>query len=1280
MMTQVRLSAVVAGLVLTGFTVMAMERIKADNSTNLNVTVSWTNGVPGVFDYGKWTSVVTGPNYVQLGGDMSVQGLVVANPGGDVGLGGTNSLTVGIIGFNLSAASVNLTVTNQRVALLDYATPLWVVPVGRVLTVSPVQFIRGVGAALGIISAGTVNSAALANDTTGIVGPWAWYGAGTNTKYTAVSGGTVYGYPGTAAAAAGDVTDSTGALNYDVAAAGTLGTGASFNTLRYTGASGTIAGDFSANGLLNAGLGGLTFSGTAMIGAGKELIFVTPDSIRQLSLSGTLADSSGGASGVTVTGGGKVSLTGNNTYSGVTVVNAGTLYINKANALGSTAGNTVVNVNGSSVTGGMLQVAGSITLTEPIMFVGAGDGSPWNSSLSVLNGTTGGTNTLAGPITIATPNGVRITAGGAGTGLNLNGPIIRTAGAGTLVIGAGGAGGVLNVNYPINNNGGGVNTHNGSGLIRLNAAGCNFGTLNVQTAHLVQLGVSDALVTACNLNVGGAANTSGDQARGTFDLNGFNQTVNAFGGNGVPAEPPSVRVVTNSAATLSTLTIGNGNGSGINNGVIVGNIALVKNGSGTEIMCGPNRYTGGTTVNAGILVVSNAVGHGALTVNGGTFRFPDALTVNGTFSGAGGTLDMGLAGSVLTVNQTGDTFFNGAMSGEGAFVKNSAGALTIAGTNTYSGGTTVNEGLLLFGKTNSIPVAGSVSVAPGASLGFGVGGAGSFSTADLDALWNNVYPGLTYPAASPIGIDTSAGSFTYATSQSAGRGLVKTGDNTLTLSGVNTYGGGTIIRKGVLSIPATSALPGWNTNGSFSVWRDAALAVWNAIGDADVATILITTNFMDGGCIGFDTVSGSRIYSPVISNTVSGALGLYKIATNTLTLTGANTYDGTTWVAGGRLLVKHNSALGSTNGVTRILRVGGTASAPGGAYSDSTGQVRFDASGGALVIEENFVINGSEQFGYEGPLRNEIGNTTLNGRVRVGAIGGRISVGSGNLVVNGRIEREDSSSNPGLTLNVSGGVLTLSNRIDIAGGTLNMHSSGVNYLCSTGHVYALAQVQYGNTLRLGIDDALRPDRALTIGQGTNGNGRVDLNGYRQTLARLQEQGTVLNNLITNSQPLVSTLTINQLSGVSDSFGGLIRGLIHLVKTGATNSVLTLRATNNIMGSATVCGGTLALDATGLLGGSCTNVTVEAGTLSVQNSLALANGATLRIVTGGTAKVNLSDGVIQPVRYLFLDDKMQRTGTYGSEISSAVHKSNTYFTGTGVLKVTSDSSGTTIHLK
>ena len=94
----------------------------------------------------------------------------------------------------------------------------------------------------------------------------------------------------------------------------------------------------------------------------------------------------------------------------------------------------------------------------------------------------------------------------------------------------------------------------------------------------------------------------------------------------------------------------------------------------------------------------------------------------------------------------------------------------------------------------------------------------------------------------------------------------------------------------------------------------------------------------------------------------------------------------------------------------------------------------------------------------------------------------------------------------------------------------------------------------------------------------------------------------------------------------------------------------------------------------------TNIVVSAGTLTLQNSGALSDDATVRIANGGAAKVSLASGVNETVRYLVFGDKEQRSGTYGSTSSTADYTSNEHFAGEGVLTVLRGNSGTLISVR
>jgi len=325
-------------------------------------------------------------------------------------------------------------------------------------------------------------------------------------------------------------------------------------------------GTLTATGNSTAFLQGLT---NAYVKSGGALIDTAGFDITVAQNLRSDAASPGG--GLTKSGGGTLTLTGINSYTGNTTVAAGVLVVSKASAvLGDTSSGTAVS------SGATLALSGGISYSagEVVTIAGAGDGS--RGALQSADGA----NIWNGPVVIAAATGTRIGVQDNST-LSLTGNITEAAPGSTVIFRAG--------------------TTPGSDII-LGGSG-NFWTGNSSvfstsaSAGVVKLGRANALPPAALLLV------AGNGVAGRLDLNGFDQTVaglaHSTGGSSAIGEA----IITNSSTTPSTLTLAPA-GTQTFNGTIqdgAGRIHLVKSGAGTQILNGNNTYSGNTTVDAGTL-------------------------------------------------------------------------------------------------------------------------------------------------------------------------------------------------------------------------------------------------------------------------------------------------------------------------------------------------------------------------------------------------------------------------------------------------------------------------------------------------------------------------------------------------------------------------------------------------------------------------------------------------------------------------------------------------------
>ncbi|MCX6873870.1 MAG: autotransporter-associated beta strand repeat-containing protein [Verrucomicrobia bacterium] len=257
---------------------------------------------------------------------------------------------------------------------------------------------------------------------------------------------------------------------------------------------------------------------------------------------------------------------------------------------------------------------------------------------------------------------------------------------------------------------------------------------------------------------------------------------------------------------------------------------------------------------------------------------------NVTFDDSATTSAVTLGGVVtpgsVTVNNSALTYSfagSGGIVGTGPLHKSGAGLLTILTANTYSGGTTIHAG----------------------SLQLGNGGTSGSITGNLVDNGTLIF--------------NRSNSVTFAGLISGFGGLTKAGTGTLTLTGANTYTGGTTISAGTLRPSGGAAIP----DTSPVTLSNTAGAILNLFGTNETIGSLAGGGGSGGNvALGSATLTtGGDNSSTTYAGIISGSGGLTKAGTGTLTLTGANAYTGNTTVSVGTLALA-NAYLNDTATLT----------------------------------------------------------------------------------------------------------------------------------------------------------------------------------------------------------------------------------------------------------------------------------------------------------------------------------------------------------------------------
>ncbi|MCG7509060.1 autotransporter domain-containing protein [Mesorhizobium retamae] len=446
-----------------------------------------------------------------------------------------------------------------------------------------------------------------------------------------------------------------------------------------------------------------------------------------------------------------------------------------------------------------------------------------------------------------------------------------------------------------------------------------------------------------------------------------------------------------------------------------------KTGTSTWTLTGSTNAVTPWTISQGTLSISADGQLGdpsaTLTLNGGTLRMTAATaSMRAVVLAADGTVETDATTSGLA----------GVISGAGRLTKTGAGTLVLGNTNSYSGGTTIADGTLSVLADDNLG---------GGDLTFDGGvlqvGGNAFSSTVRTINWG----------ANGGGFDILDASNSFVVSQTLNGpgGLTKSGAGTLVLSGTNGYSGGTTINDGTLSISSDANLGG----GSLTFAGGTLQAT------ADIATARNITLAGNGTVL---TDIGTML---TLSGTVSGTGGLIKSGQGILTLTGANTYAGTTTIDDGTLRLGNGGTSGSiagnvvnNSGLTfnrsDAVTFGGLISGNGIVQHVGTGVTTLTGAnsytGNTFVLNGTLLVNGDQTAATGQTI---VANTAALGGS--GTIGGDVTMADGTTLAPGNL-----GIAPG-TLTINGN-LTLSDftRLGYGFGQANVPGGALNDLVKVG--------------------------------------------------------------------------------------------------------------------------------------------------------------------------------------------------------------------------------------
>jgi fibronectin-binding autotransporter adhesin len=664
-------------------------------------------------------------------------------------------------------------------------------------------------------------------------------------------------------------------------------------------------------------------------------------------------------------------------------------------------------------------------------------------------------------------------------------------------------------------------------------------------------------------------------------------------------------------------------------------------------------------------------GGGAAGLTALTATFNNNIILNDSGSGHFGRVGVGVssAASVITLGGviSGDADFNVEL-GNGT----GQGTIVLANHETYTGNTIINtqntfKGTLRLGIINAIPVGSALTVTRGNfdMAGFSPQFAGL--NGNTNGWVSNTGGTMSTLTISGNGIGTFAGTIGANSNSNLpgsndNEALVLASTNTGSLNltgGGNSYNGGTTINGGKLFAANPAATTSATGVGPVTVNSGGTLGGNGSVGD--------NLHFLSGGNL---TVNSGGHLQPGLR--VGATIGTLT-AFNAVTLNSGSVLDmelGAPAPAGG---TSDQLALSNLAG-NFLLTVPAAAASIGVNLSDPAGGAAGNGTYTLMTFQAGQYTgssNASQFFTSSLPSPNSLNGATIayhladnsntvqdgnpaaatrvimsvtggpNALVWTGTTDGTWNVGGTTNFINlGTNSASTFANNDNVTFNDTG---ANTNPINIAPGGVQPNVITVNNSTTT--------------YRFSGDDIK--------GSSVGGGGGLVLGGTG---------GVTFDSNYTSAGPIIS----NKTGAGSVTFNGKITAATSLTVNGGT---ATLAGANTFSGHTTVNAGTLSVSGANATAGAG-DVTVNAGHAAIAAGVlnAIADSATLTLLGGGTAGtadvgyIDLAAGINEQVASLVLGTTTFTSGTFGATGSSATNFMDEYFTGTGIITVTSSLPG------